>query len=115
MENDSFFTINSPNWLKFTVLWIIVTTIAYFGIHYFQIEGTALGWAFRFVEPYNVYFGVVGGKLLVGLIIGLAQWLVLWRYIEDAHWWILGTVIGYALTSFFVLSFISERISSGSG
>ncbi len=33
----------------------------------------------------------------VGLIIGLAQWLVLWNRFPKSGWWILATAIGFGL------------------
>jgi hypothetical protein len=37
--------------------------------------------------------------LLMGVLRGLAQWLVLCRYISGFGWWILDTAIGTALAS----------------
>jgi hypothetical protein len=34
---------------------------------------------------------------LIGLIIGLAQWLVLWNRFPKSGWWILATAIGFGL------------------
>jgi hypothetical protein len=74
----------------FWVLWVLATSISMaigMGeslIAAYKIEGMgSLTWAF----------------LLTGVLPGLAQWLVLRKYISRSGWWILATALGTALAS----------------
>ncbi len=49
---------------------------------------TTLGWVLGLV---------LGGEVGIGLFVGLAQWLVLRRYLSGAGWWILASTIGWFL------------------
>ena len=51
-------------------------------------------------SPDQAWIGVgIGllGALTLGALIGLAQWLLLRRYLPQSGWWILATAIGYAI------------------
>jgi hypothetical protein len=39
----------------------------------------------------------VTGSLAVGTVLGIAQWLVLRRVLKRTGWWVLATLLGYAL------------------
>lgn len=43
-----------------------------------------------------LFFGAIfAGGLTVGFIVGLAQWLVLKRFLQRAQWWILASTLGW--------------------
>ncbi|WP_375515075.1 hypothetical protein [uncultured Nostoc sp.] len=77
--------IQSPEWLFFLwLLWVIATTIG----------GIIFGaWIFGDEDYFSHIF-------MTGLIIGVAQWLVLRHYIPDARWWILASFLGLFLRTF---------------
>jgi hypothetical protein len=61
-------------WLK----WVLVTT---------------LGWATGYVLS-----GLVTGlEFGVGLVLGIAQWIVLRSLVRQASWWIVASAVGWAL------------------
>jgi hypothetical protein len=56
--------------------------------------GAAGVWA-RQLDPFRMLSSVMGPA--VGATIGLAQWLVLRKRVPRAGWWILASVVGWAL------------------
>ena len=74
----------------FWILWIAATTI-----------GLAIALIVR--------------QWLVGLIIGLAQWLVLWNRFPKSGWWILATAIGFGLAWSPAWNLAMAILSSGWG
>jgi hypothetical protein len=58
------------------------------------IAANAIGWALGFlIQIDNFYLGSVAS----GLAIGLAQWLVLQRYVRVSVWWVFAWMSGWAL------------------
>lgn len=52
------------------------------------------------ITPEQRWIGVaitLLGSAALGAVIGLAQWLVLRRYLSRLGWWVLATMIGYVL------------------
>ena len=72
-----------------------------------------LGWVLVSITGFAVAFSITGGHFpegfegypfsgnpigaLQGLVIGILQWLVLRRQLPRASWWILASVLGFAL------------------
>lgn len=52
---------------------------------------------------------------LVGIIIGIAQWLVLWNRFPKSGWWILATAIGFGLAWSPAWNLALKILSSGLG
>lgn len=77
--------IQSPESLFFLwLLWVIATTIG----------GIIFGaWIFGNEDYFSFIF-------MTGLIIGVAQWLILRHYIPYAGWWILATFLGWFVRIF---------------
>lgn len=77
--------IQSPESLFFLwLLWVIATTIG----------GIIFGaWIFGDEDYFSSIF-------MTGLIIGVAQWLILRHYIPYARWWILASFLGWFLRTF---------------
>lgn len=50
------------------------------------VLATTIGWAVGLI---------FGGEIGVGLIIGVAQWLVIRRYFSQAGWWVLASAVGW--------------------
>ena len=69
--------------------WILATTI-----------GWGMGWAFI-------------PDLGIGLVIGLAQWLVLRSHVAQAGWWIWASTVGWVVGSFVIIA--AEVIPPGAG
>jgi hypothetical protein len=65
------------------------------------LTATAIGWAAgeavaSFVSEDTILLGTVHSAV-IGLVLGIAQWLILRRHIEMAAQWVVATVIGSAV------------------
>ncbi len=75
---------------------------------YFQqismwIVATTFGWFLAiFGGMFLSRWSVIGTMILVGGIIGLAQWLVLRRHVERAIWWIPANLLGWGLVGLII-------------
>ena len=69
------------------------------------IAATALGWLLGIAVVYLGYAiwpvalnaNSVWSSMLIGAVTGLAQWLVLRRWVPRAGWWVLASVLGWGL------------------
>ncbi|MDF5731091.1 MAG: hypothetical protein PUP92_24575 [Rhizonema sp. PD38] len=77
-------TQKSKKFLFFWLLWVLATAIG----------GIILG---AFSSGDEDYFSYI---FLPGLIIGVAQWVVLRNYISHASWWIVASFLGWFLGIF---------------
>lgn len=41
--------------------------------------------------------GILLSWILIGLAVGIAQWIVLRRYVAYAHWWIIANILGWGV------------------
>lgn len=78
----------------FLILWIVLTTIslALVGYIFHYPSSLPANWG----TPYNISgapFGFIIGAMS-GLMLGVAQWVLLRRYIKNAKRWLLTTFIG---------------------
>jgi Na+(H+)/acetate symporter ActP len=54
---------------------------------------------------------IAGG--IAGLIVGIAQWLVLRRYVRHAAWWIIANGIGWAVTGGGLMTGLGAGVVTG--
>ncbi|HEY9665764.1 MAG TPA: hypothetical protein V6C91_03120 [Coleofasciculaceae cyanobacterium] len=76
--------------------WIVASFVSW---SFLESSGIgAIGWvAPRTLSiPIRIIFGVVTGAQ-VGALMGVAQWLVLWKQVENAWRWILASTVSWAL------------------
>jgi hypothetical protein len=80
-------------WSQWTIwsLWVILTAL---GDTIGLLVGGSL--AYLFFPADNIQFALVLG-LIGGLILGVAQWLLLRQIFLDVGWWILATGIAWAI------------------
>ena len=48
-------------------------------------------------DPLGLAVGLAVGGAIIGAVVALAQWLVLHRTVKGGGWWILATVVGWAV------------------
>jgi hypothetical protein len=87
--------------------WWVLATVAG------EILGTGVGWALTVLLNYIAILAIVLGPAAIALLgpvmgfillggaigaglTGVAQWLVLWRQVRKAGWWILATTVSWA-------------------
>lgn len=61
---------------------------------------TAVGWLVGFVicEAFKAFFRSLSSDgAVIGTCVGIAQWLVLGERIDRTRWWILASIIGFAV------------------
>lgn len=84
-------------------LWWILASIG--GVIVFLIIANSLSLILMRIVPHSggetyqqsIVFRTIESGVL-GLFVGLAQWLVLWRVKPAMHFWVLATILGYVLS-----------------
>lgn len=87
-----------PSW-NFWVLWVIATIVS------FSISGIIFSTARGFIAFPGEAAANTVANLLIGAIVGLAQWLVLRSVISRSEWWILTSSLGLLIGSFIAQPF----------
>lgn len=113
--------------IKYSYLWILATALGWFfaAISLFIFTFTREGVFPPWISLSSIQWNLLAGAT-AGMVIGLLQWLVLWRQVRGAGWWILGSILGWAsvgcafyLTSltendsFSVLGFVAMGMITG--
>lgn len=94
-----------PGW-RFWLLWMVASIAA--AVAYTLIIPVVIGVAnvlaplqqVESITPEQRWIGIAINLLayaVLGAAIGLAQWLTLRRYLRGVGWWVLATLIGYAV------------------
>jgi len=56
--------------------------------------------AYETQDPRNIWLKYESGGLLEGLVLGVAQWLVLRQHVRRAGWWVIASAIGWLAVAF---------------
>ncbi len=76
---------------------------------FYWIMATTLGWIVgRFLFP-NL------ALVVIGVALGIFQWLVLQHRIRDAWWWIIATTLGWLSGSMLILAVLPEGMDFTAG
>ncbi len=91
-------TSGHPGW-KFWALWMLASIA---GVIAAIIVLTPMNWVLLPFENREIPAGLNSSFALIGVIalgggIGAGQWLVLRRWLTGSGWWVLATLLGYAL------------------
>ncbi len=91
-------TMTSKIWKAFSIRWWILLTVLGFvlGVLVFVVVIAEFGYANFLDEVAGLVPGLVPGALF-GLLLGICQWFTLRRRLPGAGWWILLSVLAYAL------------------
>lgn len=76
-------------------LWILASALAWaclLGVLW------AWAWAWGWREPIRSIESIWGA--LGAVLVGTAEWLVLSRYVSNAHWWIVATILTWVVSRF---------------
>lgn len=73
------------------------------------LMATSIGWVLgRFLLP-NLAF------VVIGLAMGILQWLILQRRLQNAWWWILATTLGWMVGSIIIILLLPEGMDFTAG
>lgn len=81
---------NKFDWTTW-ITWVLLTTL-----------GWLVGW-------------VILGELWIGLAVGSSQWVLLRSRLENAYWWILASLIGWALGHLIVINLLAASLRGWAG
>ena len=56
--------------------------------------------AYETQDPRSMWLKYESGGLLEGLVLGVAQWLVLRQHVRRAGWWIVASAVGWLIAAF---------------
>lgn len=84
--------------IKHSYWWILATALGWFVAEFsfiFYIWAAEDAWPTIDFDSIAWYILILVGAT-AGAVIGLLQWLVMWRQVRGAGWWILGSVLGWS-------------------
>lgn len=87
MREKSTYAFNWTAWIT----WVLLTTL-----------GWLAGWLFL-------------GELWIGLALGVAQWILMRSRLENSFWWVLASLVGWALGHLAVMSWLPVAMREWAG
>jgi serine/threonine-protein kinase len=87
MREDSSYTFNWTAWIS----WVLLTTV-----------GWLVGW-------------VLLGELWIGLALGVGQWVLIRSRLENSFWWVLASLVGWAIGHLAVINWLPVAMREWAG